>query len=191
MSRMNGNHTGSASYGPGGDQPLIFNRPELQEGRRRWVFWALTFLAWIAWAYLWLPVITLLGWYLGFRTFVREIVLPDPRTMLTSGLIYLGIVAFIAILLIGWSRYNLKRFGGADRRRFPGVVADEEVCQWFGISPELLATLRAEPSLSVVYDEEGTLEEAAVPTPRSGADAPAKPAEVARDPDPVPASRGG
>lgn len=160
MSERNGSSGETLRYGPDGDAPLIFDRPEFQEGRQRWLFWALTLAAWFVWAYLWLPVVTLLGWYLGFRTFVREIVIPDPRTMLSSGIVYLGIVALIGLVLIGWSRYNLRRFGGEDRRRAPGAVADEEIRVWFGLAPDTLELLRSGRTLVVEYDEEGVLRRA-------------------------------
>lgn len=145
----------------GRDAPLIFDRPDLQEKRQRWLHWALTLVAWVIWAYLWLPVLTLVAWYLGFRTFVREIVLPDPATMVSTGLTYLGIVSLIALLLIGWSRYNLGRFGGADRRRAPPRVTDPEVQRYFEVDPDTFQLLRTGASVTVQHDEEGRVRDAA------------------------------
>ena len=55
----------------------VFDSPELQARSHRVIYSVMTFAAWIVWAWLWLPLVTLLGWYLGIRTFLREIVIPD------------------------------------------------------------------------------------------------------------------
>lgn len=161
----------------GSSTPLIFNRPDLQDTRQRWLHWTLTLLAWVVWVYLWLPLITLVSWYLGLRIFVREIVVPDAATMLSTGIIYLGVVAFMALVLIGWSRYNLKRFGGEDRRQHPEHVSDEAVRRYFGVASETLGVLRARRSMTVAYDDEGQFRSA---TPTRVADSSTSPPDRAR-----------
>lgn len=157
MSRRNGGSTQGTP--PGEGSPLIFDRPDLQERRQRWLHWALTLVAWAVWVYLWLPLVTFVAWYLGFRTFIREIVIPDPATMVSTGLVYLGIVAALALLLIGWSRYNLRRFGGEDRRRHVGLLTDEELLEAFHVAPETLSALRTSRIMTVHHDEDGGVQD--------------------------------
>ncbi len=141
--------------GPGRDTQVIFDRPELQARRHRLVYSTLTLIAWVIWMYLWLPVVTLVAWYLGVRVFVREIVIPDPQTILAVVLAYLLVVLVFAVVLVGWSQYNLRRFGGKDRRRFPAPLADAELADWFGIPPERLAQMRGLGRMRIEHDEEG------------------------------------
>lgn len=134
---------------------LIFDSPELQARSHRVIYSVMTFVAWIVWAWLWLPLITLLGWYLGVRTFIREIVIPDSGAMWASGLVYLLVILVIGIFLIVWSRYNVFRFGGEERRREAIPVTDSELRQTFELSPAALGRFRDEDSLVVEHDEEG------------------------------------
>ncbi len=157
MNRVEG-ETKQVQYGPEGGAPLIFNRPDLQSKRQRWLYWVLTLIAWAIWVYLWVPLITLVGWYLGFRAFIREIVLPDPATVISTGALYLAIILVLGTLLVSWSRYNLRRFGGEDRRSHAPEVADEEMRRWFGVSAESLARLRAGKVLTVDYDEQAVVQ---------------------------------
>jgi biofilm PGA synthesis protein PgaD len=145
------------SSGPGRNTQVIFDRPELQARRHRWVYSTLTLIAWVIWMYLWLPVVTLVAWYLGVRIFVREIVIPDPRTMLAVSIGYLLVVVIMGIVLLVWSQYNLRRFGGHDRRRTPPPVTDRETLDWFVISPEKLHGFRSGYSIIVEHDEEGAI----------------------------------
>jgi biofilm PGA synthesis protein PgaD len=143
--------------GPGQNTTVIFDRPDLQARRHRWAYSALTLLAWGIWMYLWLPVVTLLAWYLGVRTFIREMVIPDPRAMGALALAYLVVVAILGAILVVWSQYNLRRFRGQDRRRASPPVSDEELVHWFQISPEMLEGFRSQGSFTVEHDEEGRI----------------------------------
>ncbi len=135
----------------------VFDSPELQAGRHRLVYSVMTFVAWIVWAWLWLPLVTLVGWYLGVRTFIREIVIPPTGTMWMSVVAYLLVIALIGIFLIMWSRYNVLRFRGDERRRAAARVTDTEMRMRFDLSPELLARFRDEDSLVVEHDELGRI----------------------------------
>ena len=135
----------------------VFDSPELQAGRHRLVYSVMTFVAWIVWAWLWLPLVTLVGWYLGVRTFIREIIIPDSVTIWASVLVYLLIIVLIGIFLIMWSRYNVLRFRGDERRRAAARVTDTEMRMRFDLSPDLLARFRDEDSLVVEHDEIGRI----------------------------------
>lgn len=136
---------------------LIIDRPNLQ-GRTQRAFWGgVTALAWFVWAYLWLPLVTLVAWFLGARAFVREALIPDRMTFLTSGLLYLVVVLCLALLLVGWSRYNLHRFGGEDRRKAAAPVPREAVMEAFGIDAPSLDRLRGERRIRLHHGDAGEL----------------------------------
>lgn len=143
--------------GPGRDTEVIIDRPELQARRHRWTYSTLTLVAWAVWMYLWLPVVTIVAWYLGVRTFIREIMLPDRAVVLTLVLSYLAVIIVMGVILVVWSRYNLRRFRDLDRRRASPPVTDQVILEWFRCSPENMERLRVEKSVTVEYDEEGVI----------------------------------
>jgi biofilm PGA synthesis protein PgaD len=135
----------------------VFDSPELQARSHRVIYSVMTLAAWLVWAWLWLPLVTLLGWYLGIRTFLREIVIPDPAAMRSSLLTYLLVILSIGILLTVWSRYNVFRFRGQERRGEVSPVTDSELSDTFRISSAALDRFRDEDSLVLEHDEDGRL----------------------------------
>ena len=141
--------------GPGKGVDLIIDRPELQARRHRWVYSTLTLVAWIVWMYLWLPAVTLVAWSFGVRVFLREVVVPDPATVLTVLTAYFVVIVLMGASLIIWSRYNLERFGGQDRRKKPPEIEDAELREMFEISVDQLRCFRTERTLVVEHGSEG------------------------------------
>lgn len=134
---------------------LIIDRPSLQ-GRTQRAFWGgITAVAWFVWAYLWLPLVTLVAWFLGVRTFAREALIPDRVTFLATGGLYLFIILMLALVLVGWSRYNLRRFGGEDRRKAASPVAREALLETFGIEEDALDDLRTGRRIRLDHGEAG------------------------------------
>lgn len=145
--------------GPGRDIDLIIDRPELQARRHRWIYSTLTLIAWVVWMYLWLPVVTFIAWYFGVRTFLREVVIPSPGHLFGLAMTYLAIIAVMGVILILWSRYNLGRFGGKDRRKEPADLADADLQKWFDISASQLMNFRTQRTLVVEHGEVGEVVE--------------------------------
>lgn len=140
---------------------LVVDRPELQRDPQRMVYSTLTLIAWVVWAYLWLPLVSLVGWYFGIRVFVREIVIPDPRTMMMVILTYLVVVIGLGGALLVWSGYNVHRFRGKGRREDAPPLDDADVCEWFGIEQEVLERIRSADSMTLHLDDDGNIEDVA------------------------------
>jgi biofilm PGA synthesis protein PgaD len=138
--------------------PLIIDRPELQARHRRVVYSTATLVAWALWMYLWLPLVSLLAWWFGIRSFVREFVVPETPILLRTLLIYGMVVAILALALVVWSRYNLRRFGPRGRRQAPNQVSDREIARWFGVPEDQLPSIRSADSQVVRFLEDGRIE---------------------------------
>lgn len=124
--------------------PPLIERPELQGIGRSALFASLTGLAWGVWAYLWLPVITLVAWLMGIRLFRGQVALVDPEPYV----VFLGwwgvTIAGVLVLLLMWAVYNILRYSGdRNRRRSTPALALEDVADGFGVDPELVRRLRA------------------------------------------------
>ncbi|TVR62874.1 MAG: poly-beta-1,6-N-acetyl-D-glucosamine biosynthesis protein PgaD [Gemmatimonadales bacterium] len=145
---------------PPSREGLIIERPDLQPPGQRVAYRVVTAIAWVVWGYLWLPLITLLAWFLGVRRFIREVVVPEQSFLLATGFVYIVVILTLAATLVVWSRYNLARFGGRERRQHPPPLPREEMESYFELSEGVLDTLRSGRRTVVDYDAEGRMEDA-------------------------------
>lgn len=122
-------------------QPII-NRPDLQKPAQWTIFTAITLLLWLLYFYLWLPLISLAAWYLGFRFFEHYMLDAELHTYMTSLGWYALVIMLIAIMLVGWSRYNLSRFRDKDRRKPLSAVSREQVAKRFHLPVERLHVIQ-------------------------------------------------
>lgn len=131
----------------------IIDRPEHQGQARRTAYGAITAVAWFAYVYLWLPLLTLLAWGLGVRTAYGELFLRDnaidPFIVMSLPLIAL----VCALMLIGWAEYNRIRFQRSDQRQAPGTVTSAEVDSALGALGGLGERLRSGRVSAVALDE--------------------------------------
>ena len=111
---------------------LIIDRPDLQTRQQRLLFGTVTLVGWAIWAYLWLPLVTLLGWFFGVQRF-NEVMLVrhgGAKLIAVLGWYGTGAVLLMATLLI-WALYNWYRFRGRERRNSPGggPVGPDEIAK--------------------------------------------------------------
>ncbi len=140
---------------------LIQNERNLPVMRR--TFWGvLTAVFWVTYVYLWLPLITLLMWYLGVRQARLELYLRthsfDPYL-----LIVLPVIAILAAMtLVIWAEYNRNRFSGGDRRAETPVLAHSAIVNDLGGNADIATTL-AGHKVCVLHMNEHAVPMAAVP----------------------------
>ena len=134
--------------------PPLINRPDRVSRVRHTVLGAITAVLWVFYAYLWVPLLTLLAWLLGIHTAYQRLYLQqnaiDPFVLAS-----LPVIALIcAVLLIGWAEYNRLRFTDADERRRRGDVKEAAVDDKLGAGHELGEMLRHHRVVSVTLDEQ-------------------------------------
>lgn len=123
----------------------LIQKPGAQHPLPRTLWGVVTGAFWMAYLYLWLPVLTLVLWLLGIRTFTSELYLRthevDPFLMLALPATAAAVVA----LLLVWAEYNRWRFAGrdAERRNRLADVSLDEVAQGLGASAEVAQALNA------------------------------------------------
>ncbi|HID70800.1 MAG TPA: poly-beta-1,6-N-acetyl-D-glucosamine biosynthesis protein PgaD [Desulfobacterales bacterium] len=116
---------------------LIINKPDLKNMPLLFGEGMLTILFWGVWFYLWLPVVSMLAWWLGFKFFYRHMVELGGF----SGFIQFLDVFFSGIFLLCgalalWSLYNLKRYGSYRRRNQIMTTDMDNLAVYFNISSE-------------------------------------------------------
>ena len=121
----------------------LIDNPENQSPKQRRLFGVLTGVAWAVYLYLWLPLITAVVWYLGFKSAYIELYLRahriDPFVVLAIPLI----VLVVAVLLLGWAEYNLLRFRRRkDRRGAADNVSLDEMARSIGATQAMAQQLQ-------------------------------------------------
>jgi biofilm PGA synthesis protein PgaD len=143
---------------------LIIDRPGLQTARQRLLFGSMTVVFWALWIYLWLPILALIGWALGFRIAYYEMVVRNGYVGLVHLLVfYLTVIGCLGASLLLWAYYNFARFRNVIRRKSVPVSSRPSVTQRYRVSPELLAIWRHERRLVLHHDADGKLLESTAP----------------------------
>lgn len=139
-------------------RPLIIERPDLQTLTRRYGYASLTLLFWVAYLYLWLPVISLLAWWLeAYLVYDQMIVLSGFAALLQGVRYYLGTILLMFVILIGWAVINYLRFRGLDRRRTPDPVTIEQISEDFAVPVSILQAWQESKSVTIHHDAFGNI----------------------------------
>ncbi len=139
-------------------KPLIINSPSLQSLKQKYISAALTFIFWILWFYLWIPVITLLGWWAGADMFYLQMIELGGVELLFQDLKFiLKCIALLGGSLAVWAAYNYYRFRNLERRTPLPNVSKEALAQHFGIDPKSLTDLQNAKYINVQFDDNGKI----------------------------------
>jgi len=144
---------------------IIIQRPERQSGAQKAMFALLTVVAWLFWAFLWLPLVTLAAWAFGLRSAWVQFYV-DHRIGDGGDIDVVFIVAVAAALIFtAWSSYNYARFAGKQKRMGNQPFSVEQTATVIGASPKDAVTMQANRRLVVSVSDEGfmTLDEARQP----------------------------
>ena len=135
-------------------KPPIIDHTHTRGPGKRFASGALTAAAWSLYAWLWVPLITAVAWFLGIRTAYLRLYLYENEidTFLLAALPLIALVC--GVLLIGWAEYNRARFADADRRKRREKVGDEQVRVALGATAMLAAKLRDGRIVQVALDDD-------------------------------------
>ena len=137
---------------------LIIERPELQSNAQRYGWSSITFIFWLIYIYLWLPLITLVAWWLGAKLFDLHIIQLHGYTGLVDKLgLYAAIIFIISAVLIGWAKIEHLRFKDKPRRKGSSAVTVREVAKKYNLQESQLIQLRLEKSVVIHFSDEGAI----------------------------------
>ena len=140
-------------------RPLIIDRPELQSGQQRAVYHVLTAAFWVLWVVLWLPLITLLGWFFfGYQFHFHMIKMEGYVGFLDVLGAYALVIGVMTGALMIWAKYNHLRFRGMDRRE---DIAAPKVGDVARVHGQVEADMRRWQSANIVtvhHDTEGRIQ---------------------------------
>lgn len=139
-------------------KPPLIERPDLQSRQQRTLYGALTFVFWLFWCYLWLPLLALLAWALGVQQAFKYMVTLDGFRDLATVLLLYGLeILLLCASLILWAVYNILRFGGVENRVAAPPVTPVEIGRDFGQDAVSVAQWQREQRLCVTHDDEGRI----------------------------------
>ncbi len=146
----------------GQETDVCIDSPELLTRREQLRDTVVTGVMWALYAYLWIPLVSLFAWILGFEFAYDVMIRAGGAEHLGTVLFWYAIAITVIFILFGmWSLSNLLRFAGHNRRGNLDRIEDHSFMAFFGISAEELEQLRTSQSLTLELDAVGAITEIA------------------------------
>ena len=137
---------------------FIIDTPKLQTLQLKYTSTLLTLAFWIVWFYLWVPLITLAGWWFQIRFFQQEMIMTDGFDAFLDVLpTFIGVTFALTGTLGLWALYNYKRFKGIDRRKPLPSVVKEDLIELLPITKNDLNAIQSNKISTVTISEKGAI----------------------------------
>lgn len=137
---------------------MIIENKQLQSKTVKSAWLSVTLLMWFIYAYLWLPLISLVAWWFGYQTFTFHMITLDGiagvKTLLAD--YFLIGVLFCSALLV-WARVEKFRFEKSARRSKVEPVKNQSVAQYFKLNEVMLTQMQTKNIITVEFNKEGEM----------------------------------
>lgn len=118
---------------------LIIDRSRLVSRPKRVLAGGVTAFFWFVWIYLWLPLITLVAWALGFRSaYIQLKPSIEAADAANIAITYFAIIVCLGIALLTWAFSEYLRFKNVRRRVHPQAVSVFELARYAQVNTALL-----------------------------------------------------
>jgi len=137
-------------------QEMYYAAPEELTPQQRARDALITAILWAAYLYLWVPLVSLLAWAMGFE-FAYDVMVRagGASDLLPILLEYAVVVSVIFSAFTIWSVSNRLRFKHLSRRARRAPVSDQALAEYFRIPTSQIAAMRSRQVIHVSIDEEG------------------------------------
>jgi biofilm PGA synthesis protein PgaD len=135
---------------------LHFDAPEELTGTQRARDTFITALLWAVYLYLWVPLVSLLAWSLGFE-FAYDVMVRagGARDLLPILLEYTVVVSIIFSVFTIWSVSNRLRFKHLQRRNNREAVDDDALAGYFKVPRPQIHLMRRHQIMHIEVDDSG------------------------------------
>jgi biofilm PGA synthesis protein PgaD len=138
------------------DPKICIDAPDLLTAKQRARDTLMTAGMWGAYLYLWVPLISLAAWLLGFQFAYDVMVRAGGAHDLAHVLKMFGAaIALIFLVVTVWSYSNRARYRGRNRRHAGPAVPDESLAEHFGVDMRALDRLRATRRVEIDFALDG------------------------------------
>jgi biofilm PGA synthesis protein PgaD len=135
---------------------LIIESPGLQRPLPRSVWALTTVLFWAAWFWLWLPLLSIVGWSFGiYSVFDQFVVRWGYIELLRLLPYYLLVIGVSGLALVGWSLLQYHRFHGKERRKAFPIVTRADIAKGLGLTEETTVPWAFARRMVAHHDESG------------------------------------
>jgi biofilm PGA synthesis protein PgaD len=138
------------------DPKACIDAPELLTVRERARDTLMTAGMWAAYLYLWVPLISLFAWLLGFE-FAYDVIVRAGGVRDLEHVLQTFAVAIVAIFAVvsAWSYSNRLRYRGLNRRHAGPMVPDQLLADYFGVEAWMVSTLREARRSELAFTADG------------------------------------
>lgn len=138
--------------------PLIIDKPRLRPMPNRIGWSALAFILGLLWIYLWLPLMTVALWALGYHQFTTYLPWSGKNHELRHlFILYFAIIAALGGSLVSWASLEYWRFRNANRRTAPTPVAVDELAVYAELRSCDMHAWQNARCLVVTHDDHGRM----------------------------------
>jgi biofilm PGA synthesis protein PgaD len=135
---------------------VYIDAPEALTRRQRTVFAVITAFMWAAYAYLWLPLLSLFLWGFGIELAYDAMMRAGGASALRTALVWYAVMlAHVIVTVAIWSQVNKWRFTNRNRRTAHPKVADTAMAAYFSLTTHELERLRAARRIELDIDVQG------------------------------------
>jgi biofilm PGA synthesis protein PgaD len=137
---------------------LVIENPSLQSQWQRLSSTLFTFIFWLLWFYLWIPILTFIAWVVSIDMVYLQMYKLGGLRDVANDLVFIisGVVALGGTLII-WASYNYIRFKGEDRRKASAPVNNDQLADAFDVDVTMLPHWQVSKALSIEFDGEGRI----------------------------------
>jgi len=133
---------------------FIIDTPKLQSLQLKYTSTIFTLIFWVLWFYLWIPLVTLVGWWFQIDTIQHTMItLNGFHAFLLELPILLTYILILIGLLAVWSSYNYFRFKGLERRKPLRPVSQNDILSKFSIDEVELGIIQENKIILIKFDE--------------------------------------
>lgn len=137
---------------------LIIETPHLQTLKHRFSSSLITFIFWVFWFYLWVPVISIVAWTMGIRFFYENMISLGGIGGFVKLLgVYLLVVFIIGLIFFGWAYYNNRRFKNKQRRGKFWKISFKNLQERYDLDEEQVLNCKAARRIVVHFDDAGKI----------------------------------
>ncbi len=140
------------------ENKFIIDTPKLQTLRLKYTSTLLTFIFWVVWFYLWVPLITVVGWWFQISFFQHEILVADGLEAFLDVLpTFIGIATSLISILAIWAFYNFSRFKGKDRRKALPAIQQSDLLEVWLVTEKALNSAQSNKISVIKISAEGEI----------------------------------